>query len=107
VALRRTARDAEPLTVGVLTLSESDLSASVGPVSVKLTPTEFELLRAMSLKQGFVTTADLLRDVWGPAYRTESDYVRVYVRRLRAKLESLGLAGAIESHPGLGYRLSA
>jgi two-component system KDP operon response regulator KdpE len=106
VALRRTARDTQPLTVGLLTLSEADLSASVGTASVKLTPTEFDLLTAMSLKPGFVTTADLLHDVWGPAYRTESDYVRVYVRRLRTKLDSLGLKEAIESHPGLGYRLS-
>lgn len=107
VALRRSARDTQPLTVGVLTLSEADLSAAVGPHLVKLTPTEFELLKALSANEGYVTTADLLREVWGPAYRTEGDYVRVYVRRLRTKLESVGLAGAIESHPGLGYRMSA
>lgn len=106
VALRRNLPDTQPITIGGFTLSEGAMSASIGPASVKLTPTEFDLLRAMALKQGFVTTADLLHDVWGPTYRTESDYVRVYVRRLRTKLDSIGLGNAIESHPGLGYRLT-
>jgi two-component system KDP operon response regulator KdpE len=88
-----------------MSLSETNLTASVGDASVALTPTEFDLLKVMALKEGFVSTADLLNDVWGPAYKTETDYVRVYIRRLRAKLESLGIVNAIESRPGLGYRL--
>jgi two-component system KDP operon response regulator KdpE len=106
VALRRTARDTRPIEVGAMSLSEANLTASVGDTSVTLTPTEFDLLKVMALKEGFVTTADLLNDVWGPAYKTELDYVRVYIRRLRAKLESLGVANPIESRPGLGYRLT-
>ena len=107
VVLRRNARNTQSRTVGVLTLSQADLTASVRSRSTKLSPTEFDLLWALSLKQSFVSTADLLHDVWGPAYRTESDYVRVYIRRLRTKLDALGLERAIESHPGLGYRLSS
>lgn len=106
VVLRRTARDTQSMTVGVLTLSEANLTASARSISIKLSPTEFDLLWALSLQQGYVSTADLLHDVWGPAYRSESDYVRVYIRRLRTKLDGLGLERAIESHPGLGYRLS-
>lgn len=106
VALRRSPWRDAPITVGGMTLSEADLSVSVGTASVKLTPTEFDLLKMMALKDGFVMTADLLHDVWGPAYRTELDYVRVYMRRLRAKLDSVGAANAIESRPGLGYRLT-
>jgi two-component system KDP operon response regulator KdpE len=106
VALRRTTRESGPITVGAMTLSETDMSASIGAASVKLTPTEFDLLKVMALKEGFVTTVDLLNDVWGPAYRTELDYVRVYVRRLRAKFESIGFLNAIESRPGLGYHLT-
>jgi two-component system KDP operon response regulator KdpE len=106
VALRRTARDTRPIEVGAMSLSEANLTASVGDTSVTLTPTEFDLLKVMALKEGFVTTADLLNDVWGPAYKTELDYVRVYIRRLRAKLESLGAVNPIESRPGLGYRLT-
>ena len=90
-----------------MSLSEATLTASVGDTSVTLTPTEFDLLKVMALKEGFVTTVDLLNDVWGPAYKSEHDYVRVYIRRLRAKLESLGAPNAIESRPGLGYRLTA
>jgi two-component system KDP operon response regulator KdpE len=105
VALRRTPTDGQAIVFGALTLLEAELSASTGSNTVKLTPTEFELLKTMALRQGFVSTGDLLVTVWGPAYRTEADYVRVYVRRVRTKLDSLGLINAIESHPGLGYRL--
>jgi two-component system KDP operon response regulator KdpE len=89
-----------------LTLSDSNLTASVGGAVVKLTPTEFDLMKAMALAGGFVATIDLLNEVWGPAYRTELEYVRVYIRRLRAKLDRLGLPNFIESRPGVGYRLN-
>jgi two-component system KDP operon response regulator KdpE len=106
VALRRASPDAESISIGGLTLSETEMSASAGTASIKLTRTEFDVLSVLARSDGFVATSDLLNDVWGPAYRSELDYVRVYVRRLRAKLESLGLVDAIESRPGLGYRLS-
>jgi two-component system KDP operon response regulator KdpE len=106
VALRRTSRDSLPITIGALTLSDSNLTASVGGAAVKLTPTEFDLMKAMALAGGFVATIDLLNEVWGPAYRTELEYVRVYIRRLRAKLDELGLPNFIESRPGVGYRLN-
>jgi two-component system KDP operon response regulator KdpE len=107
VALRRTEPDIQPIRVGALTLTETDLRVSAGTSTVKLTPTEFDLLKAMALSGTFVTTSDLLNEVWGPAYRTELEYVRVYVLRLRAKLDSIGMSNAIESRPGLGYRLTA
>ncbi len=105
VALRRTESGTKSITLGELTLSGAELTASAGTGSVKLTPTEFDLLKAMALADSFVATNDLLNQVWGPAYRTEQEYVRVYIRRLRGKLDSLGLTNAIESRPGLGYRL--
>ena len=56
---------------------------------VHLTPTEFALLRELVLHPGkLLTHATLLRRVWGPGYETETEYTRVYVRRLRAKLET-------------------
>ena len=56
--------------------------------AVHLTPTEFSLLRELAINRGkLLSHAHLLRRVWGPAYQTETEYVRVYVRRLRAKLE--------------------
>ena len=62
---------------------------------VHLTPTEFALLRELVLAPGkLLTHAALLRTVWGPGYETATEYTRVYVRRLRAKLEDPGRARA-------------
>ena len=56
---------------------------------VHLTPTEFALLRELAVNRGkLLTHAHLLRRVWGHGYETETEYLRVYVRRLRAKLEA-------------------
>jgi two-component system KDP operon response regulator KdpE len=74
---------------------------------VRLTPTEFALLRELALDQGKVLShAELLRRVWGAGYQTETEYVRVYVRRLRAKLEAEGTPPLIVNHPRAGYRLA-
>jgi len=56
---------------------------------VKLTPTEYALLQELVLNAGKVLThTHLLNKVWGPEYREETQYLHVFVRRLRAKLES-------------------
>ena len=70
-----------------------------GGEPLHLTPTEFALLRELVTERGKVLThAQLLRRVWGPGYETETEYVRVYVRRLRAKLEDRWRAAA-DPHP--------
>jgi two-component system KDP operon response regulator KdpE len=75
---------------------------------VHLTPTEFALLRELAADRGsLLSHADLLRRVWGVGYQTETEYVRVYVRRLRAKLEVEGSPPLIITHPRAGYRLAA
>jgi two-component system KDP operon response regulator KdpE len=75
--------------------------------TLHLTPTEFALLRELATHQGKVLThAHLLRRVWGPGYETETEYVRVYVRRLRAKLEVEGDPPVIVTQPRAGYRLA-
>jgi two-component system KDP operon response regulator KdpE len=75
--------------------------------ALHLTPTEFALLRELVVNRGKVLThAQLLRRVWGPGYETETEYVRVYVRRLRAKLEPEGSPPLILTEPRLGYRLA-
>jgi two-component system KDP operon response regulator KdpE len=72
-----------------------------------LTPTEFALLRELVLNRGkLLTHAQLLRRVWGPGYETETEYVRVYVRRLRAKLEPEGSPPLILTQSRVGYRLA-
>jgi two-component system, OmpR family, KDP operon response regulator KdpE len=73
---------------------------------VHLTPTEFALLRELALNRGkLLTHTHLLRRVWGPSYQTETEYLRVYVRRLRAKLEDGGTP-LILTAPRAGYRFA-
>ena len=75
---------------------------------VHLTPTEFALLRELVTNRGkLLTHAHLLRRVWGHGYETETEYVRVYVRRLRAKLEDDGGPPLILTQPRAGYRLAS
>ena len=72
---------------------------------VHLTPTEFALLRELATNPGVLLThAALLRRVWGPGYETQTEYTRVYVARLRAKLEDDGVRALIVTEPRAGYR---
>jgi two-component system, OmpR family, KDP operon response regulator KdpE len=72
---------------------------------VHLTPTEFALLRELATNPGVLLThAMLLRRVWGPGYETQTEYTRVYVARLRAKLEDDGGRALIITEPRAGYR---
>lgn len=105
VVLRREGKPEEEIEVGPLRLSQQTRSVTASGQTVPLTPTEFDLLRTLVSSEGFVSTSDLLAKVWGPAYQTEQEYVRAYVRRLRSKLETIGLVDLIESRPGLGYRM--
>lgn len=74
--------------------------------SVHLTPTEFALLRELAINRGkLLSHATLLRRVWGPGYATDTEYVRVYIRRLRSKLESADHEPIIITHPRAGYRM--
>ena len=76
-----------------------------GEHDVRLTPTEFELLRQLMLNAGKVLThRTLLRAVWGPEYCEEADYLRVYVRQLRLKVETEpSKPRYIITEPGIGY----
>ena len=76
-----------------------------GDQDVRLTPTEFELLRQLMLHAGKVLThRSLLRAVWGPEYGEEADYLRVYVRQLRLKVENEpSHPKYILTEPGIGY----
>jgi two-component system KDP operon response regulator KdpE len=110
--LRRTRPSvtAEPLSP-VVVAGDLEIDLAMQQVTRKgepihLTPTEFALLRELAVNQGkLLTHAHLLRRVWGPGYETETEYVRVYVRRLRAKLEEEGGPALIVTQPRAGYRL--
>lgn len=74
---------------------------------VKLTPTEYTILKYLVAHAGKVVThQQLLRQVWGPAYVNESHYVRVYVGQLRQKIEGdPARPRYILTETGVGYRL--
>jgi two-component system KDP operon response regulator KdpE len=74
---------------------------------VHLTPTEFALLREFVTNPGVLLThAQLLRRVWGRGYETQTEYTRVYMARLRAKLESADGPQIFVTEPRSGYRLT-
>ncbi len=75
---------------------------------VRLTPTEWALLEALVRNRGQpVTQRQLLQDVWGEQYQTEGNYLRVYVARLRRKLEpDPSRPRYLLTEPGMGYRFS-
>lgn len=99
---------ASTVTVGDLEIDLSRQQVRRDGTTVHLTPTEFALLRELATNQGkLLTHAHLLRRVWGAGYETETEYVRVYVRRLRAKLEVEGGGPLIVTQPRAGYRLVA
>ncbi len=95
-----------PLVFGAVSIDlDAQLVAKNGE-RVHLTPTEFALLRELALASGgLLSHATLLRKVWGPGYETETEYTRVYVRRLRAKLEDEGGPPLIVTEPRAGYRM--
>ncbi len=74
---------------------------------IKLTPTEYKLLQALAQQAGKVIPhTDLLSKVWGPEYKDDTDYLWVYMRYLRQKLEKdPSNPKYIVSVPGFGYRL--
>ena len=74
---------------------------------IKLTPTEYALLRLLIQHAGKVLThRQILREVWGAEYINETHYLRVYFAQLRQKIEDdPALPQIILTEPGVGYRL--
>jgi two-component system, OmpR family, KDP operon response regulator KdpE len=106
------AADAEGrLDLGPIVLDPIRREVHVAGAPVHLTPREYELLKALMANRGrVVTKARLLRAVWGVAYADESQYLHVYVNRIRRKLAAVDPAGAtrdlITAEPGVGYRVA-
>jgi two-component system, OmpR family, KDP operon response regulator KdpE len=95
------------ITVADLVIDLARQQVTRGGAAVHLTPTEFALLRELAINRGkLLSHAHLLRRVWGHGYETETEYVRVYIRRLRAKLETNGTP-LIVTQPRAGYRILA
>jgi two-component system KDP operon response regulator KdpE len=80
---------------------------SIGDNEIKLTPTEYEIVRNLAINAGKVIThSSLLRTVWGPSREQEVQYLRVYIGQIRRKLErDPSRLRHIITEPGVGYRL--
>ena len=113
VALRHAAQvqsGTEPsFTAGPLKVDFAQRLVQVNGQEVKLTPTEYDLLKALIKNRGKIMTRHmLLSQVWGSGYGTESHYLHVYIGQLRRKIEP------DPAHPrfiltisGVGYRFSS
>jgi two-component system, OmpR family, KDP operon response regulator KdpE len=107
--LRRAVEDeAEPvITVGDLVIDMAARLVTQSGAEIHLTPIEFDLLKTLAHHRGkLVTHRQLLKEVWGPAYETETQYLRVHFAHLRAKIEpDPSHPRYIVTDPGVGYRL--
>jgi two-component system KDP operon response regulator KdpE len=75
---------------------------------IKLTPTEWHVLEVLVRNEGkLVSQRQLLKEVWGPNYETETNYLRVYLAQLRGKLEpDPSQPRYLLTERGMGYRFS-
>lgn len=110
--LRTTLRRSQPAVAGAIFRVgkvEVDLAARAvrkGGAEVKLTPTEYALLRLLVVHAGKVLThRQLLTEVWGPNAVEQTQYLRVHVAHLREKLEDdPAQPRLIITEPAVGYR---
>ena len=106
---RRTPAPAAPvITTAAFTI---DLAAKrvTGPAGeIRLTPTEWHLLEVLSRQPDrLVTQRQLLTEVWGSKYETETNYLRVHLANLRRKLEpDPARPRYLITEPGIGYRFT-
>ncbi len=113
VALRHTAQvqaGTEPsFAVGPLKVDFAQRVVTVNGAEVKLTPTEYDLLKALIKNSGKIMTRQmLLTQVWGTGYGADAHYLHVYIGQLRRKIEP------DPAHPrfiltisGVGYRFNS
>ena len=96
-----------PIRVGDLLIDLAQRRVEVRGQEVSLTPIEYRLLEYLAINLGRVMLhQDLLQHVWGPEYREEIEYVRVYIRYLRQKIEeNPSEPKYIVTKPGAGYML--
>ena len=108
---RRAGREEPDLVVevGGLRLDLTDSRATRDGEEVHLTPTEWRIVDVLVRRRGrLVRQAELLTAVWGPAYDTQTNYLRVHMASIRRKLEAdPGRPVLFLTEPGMGYRFTA
>ncbi len=113
VALRRSSGSKSPqasvIKAGDLQIDLAWHKVTKGDEELKLTATEFSLLAYLAANRGRVLThQSILEHVWGPADVDHTEYLRVYMRQLRKKLEAdPEHPQIIVTEPGIGYRFLA
>jgi two-component system, OmpR family, KDP operon response regulator KdpE len=109
VALRHAApqETQETFVTGRLSVDLLNREVTVAGEPVKLTPTEYGLVRLFVQHAGRILThKQILREVWGPNADEETNYLRVFITGLRKKLEeNPQMPELIVTEPGVGYRL--
>jgi two-component system KDP operon response regulator KdpE len=107
-ALRRTNTGAEAPCVEFegFTIDLADKRVTSDGADVHLTPKEWDIVEVLVRNPGrLVSHRQLLHDVWGPEYETETEYLRVLMGRVRKKLETdASRPRHFRTEPGLGYR---
>ena len=100
--------ESEPFVLGELTIDYGRRRVTVAGDAVDLTPTEYDLLRALSLEAGRVVTYEtLLRRVWQGRRGAKSNLVRIFAKNLRRKLGDDPAAPTwIFNERGVGYRMA-
>lgn len=113
VSLRHTAQvkvGTEPVfQAGPLRVDFSQRLVQVADRDIKLTPTEYDLLKALISNAGKIMTRQmLLAQVWGTGYGAEAHYLHVYIGQLRRKIEpDLAHPRFILTISGVGYRFNS
>ena len=106
---RRTSSGAEDpyFQAGHLAIDFNSHTVTVKGREVKLTATEYALLRVLAQHAGKVVThKQILREVWGPNAESQSQYLRVYMAHLRKKIEIPDAREKLlKTESGIGYRL--
>jgi two-component system KDP operon response regulator KdpE len=95
------------ITVGDLSVDFDMRRVTVGPREVRLTPTEYRLISVMIRSAGRVLShRQILRQVWGTNYDDQMGYLRVYMKKLRYKIEAEPAQPKyLVNESGVGYRL--
>jgi two-component system KDP operon response regulator KdpE len=106
-ALREAGQHESIFTLGNLRVDLARRQVFLNEKEVHLTPIEYKLLTVLIKNAGKVLThRQLLKEVWGPPYLTETQYLRVYMAQLRHKLEAdPARPSFLINELGVGYRL--
>ena len=106
-ALKAAGQQRSVFTIGNLRVDLLKRQIFLNDREVHLTPIEYKLLTVLIQSAGKVIThRQLLKEVWGPPYVNETQYLRVYLAQLRHKLEAdPARPKFLINEPGVGYRL--